>query len=211
MALRKHPIHDYRSMYGLTAFIETGTCFGASVLKAMAAGYAEAFSCEISPELVAQFAASPQITPYVDKVRLYTGSSALLLPRMLQDAAAHPRALIYLDAHSDPSLFRANIVSTANDVPSLMPLMPELAALKEHRDIRRDVIVIDDLHLICPPYWTGPDRPELPPMALPRQPLFASAADLAAEFPDHTWKVVNAEDWTLLLTPKLAPDVEVAP
>lgn len=207
MALRKHPIHDYRSVYGLTAFIETGTCFGESVVKAMEAGYTEAFSCEIGPELVAQFAAVLRYAPYADKVHLYTGSSALLLPRMLQDASAHSRALIYLDAHSDPSLFRVGVASTAHDLPSLMPLMPELAALK-NRDIRRDVVVIDDLHLICPPYWTGPNRPELPPMALPRKPLFASAAALAAEFPDHTWEVVEAEDWTLLLRPKMAPDVE---
>ncbi|MEK7706050.1 MAG: hypothetical protein AAB426_13905, partial [Myxococcota bacterium] len=187
MALRKHPIDAYREEYGLTAFIETGTNYGASVIKAMKAGYAEVFSCEIGPELVEKVKASLRNEPFAERVHLYTGSSAVLLPRMLEDAASHARALIYLDAHSDPALFGLNIASTAKDLPSLMPLMPELAALKSGRDTRRDVIVIDDLHLICPPYWTGPDRPELPAMALPRQPLFASTEALAAEFPHHAW------------------------
>lgn len=111
--------------------IETGTYGGDGVAAALAAGFSDVRSVELSPQLhqaaAARFAGD-------GRVRLWLGHSAERLPEML--AGVVTPATFWLDAHYSGG-------STAGSEDAC-PLLAELAAIAAH-PIKTHTILIDDV------------------------------------------------------------------
>ncbi len=188
--LKEYPIKRYRTRYGLQAMLETGTFRGVSTMAAHRAGYRPIATVDVEPFNTAE--ALP--TERESGIYRFIGSSVDLLPRMLDVVAEH-RALIFLDAHGDPTLFDGTVASN-NHNP--LPLPRELDVIFAHRDVSRDVIIIDDMHLNVHDRWrarygTDWNFPE---------PTFRSAGALAVLFPNHDAKLHTPSDTALVLLPK---------
>ena len=121
------------SMFGLRAFVETGTYLGDT--SAIASGiFAEVHTIELSAQLATQararFAAEP-------RVHVHQGDSAELLPRILSQLSVP--ALFWLDGHYSEGV-------TAQGRDGNTPILAEIAAIA--RSGRKDaVLLIDDLRL----------------------------------------------------------------
>lgn len=190
------PIREYRENYGLTAMVETGTYKGHGVLAGLSAGYAPIVTCDLH----GGFSAKPFFSPFPDDglesvVTFFIGASTEMLPGMLAVVRDSPRALIFLDAHIDPSLFDGAVPKIGANP---LPLPEELAIIRSTRDTSRDVIVIDDLQLYVKGYWIGPEWAER--WGLPREPRYQSVEEITSLFPGHTPAVQH--DKALVLVPR---------
>lgn len=118
------------------AFVETGTCAGASVGKAL--GYFdEVWSCETNAELAAKTQNGFCRFPHV---HIEHEDSRTFLPRVLGDISSRGlRALVWLDAHYSGDVF-AHGTAGEHDCP----LLSELDAVA---DIAANppVVAIDDM------------------------------------------------------------------
>jgi len=132
------PIAQYRTEYGLTAFLETGSEGGAGVDNGIRAGFAKLLSCEINESRYKQCLERFRND---SRVSLFHGNSLDVLPAMLQQLKVD-RCLFWLDAHLPPGLEKRAALQ--------VPLREELGIISEHRDIRTDVFVIDDMVLYEP-------------------------------------------------------------
>ena len=188
--LSEYPIAAYKRRYGLQGAVETGTFRGVSTLAALAAGFrpimtvdVEAFDTDIS-------------LPGERESGIYRfiGPSTQHLPRML-DAVKDMRALIFLDAHCNPNLFDGGV--EANNLDPL-PLHKELEIIFGLRDVSRDVIIIDDMHLNVLVHWQERYASD---WGLPKPP-FKTVQDLKDLFPGHDGTVHTPSDSALVLLPK---------
>jgi hypothetical protein len=111
--------------------VETGTYHGEGIEAALAAGFSDVRSVELSPQLHQAAAAH-----FADdgRVRLWLGHSAERLPEML--AGVVTPATFWLDAHYSGG-------GTAGGAADC-PLLGELAAIAAH-PIRTHTILIDDV------------------------------------------------------------------
>jgi len=181
--LRYLYIDRYKVKYNLKAMIETGTHIGDGVLDALAAGYTPIFTCDVEGGF-------RKLRSFEDNVHQYIGRSTICLPEMLRDAGPDP-ALIFLDAHCDPYLFDGSLTNTDGGDP--MPLLSELVLLHQFRDLSKDVIIIDDLHIYTDEYRKGSGvRPEWNLLS----PPFSTAKEMgkiivAKYIPDHTFRAVH--------------------
>lgn len=194
------PIAEYRERYGLSAVAETGTYLGASVISALLAGYELVVSCELEPKFVERASSrlDEAVPDWRSRARLFEGQSVSALPEMLR-AIAGRAALFFLDAHVDPSLFDGAVAP--RPAVRQQSLLDELEVVITQRDVSRDVIIVDDLHLCTRERWVGDEQARiwrLPP------PQFKTAVALAALFPLHVWRVVRSvavPDPALVLLP----------
>lgn len=177
-SLWQHPIQQWRTQYGLTAMLETGTYRGNSVIAALTAGYERVVTCEVDSRSLS--IARVRIGDDA-RVTFFLGESIIHLPAMLLSIADQP-ALIFLDAHVHPSQFDS--ASSDVQVADLLPLPREIDLIISNRDCSRDVVIVDDLHLYTRERWIGPERAaqwELPTTP----PPWLTAQDIAAKFPLH--------------------------
>lgn len=133
--------------HALDAFVETGTGHGHNLITALQwPELKDLRSIEIDEQTwhrnVVTFSNEP-------RVRLYHGDSPNVLPGIAVEMnALDRRVLWFLDAHYPGSgrLVPLPMVPTPSPLAAV-PLSREFAALVAHRDLRRDVLVIDDLCL----------------------------------------------------------------
>jgi len=112
-------------------FVETGTCSGGGVEKALVAGFKEVYSIELSPhyyQLCLQKFAGQK------NVHLYFGDSSKMLPKILRQFKEP--VTFWLDGHCSGG-------DTARG-ETMTPLMKELEAIRRH-PIKTHTILIDDV------------------------------------------------------------------
>jgi len=192
------PLRQYIDKWHLAQFIETGTFEGAGIKEVIDEGITNIFSCDVQDF----FIKDPVKFSESVNVNLYIGRSVDLLPKMLKDATDDP-ALIFLDAHCDPKLFRGFLKDIDTDDGDPLPLLTEVKVLTENRDISNDVIIVDDLHLYVKEMavqrfdgW----KTKLPPIQFKTVKEYKAAIN--GFFPNHDAKVMRIHDVSLLLTPK---------
>lgn len=135
MSLPKEVLAKYVSPGCL--FIESGTRWGDTVLRAVEAGATKVLSCE-SDELFATIArmhVADVLREKVDRVTVSHGRSDKLLA-LWSGPRPGERAVVFLDAHSE----------------STSPVLHELAAIKGWK-LKPHAILIDDMRLYREKYW----------------------------------------------------------
>lgn len=132
------PISPLREIFGLTAFIETGTEKGYALNTAIRAGFSKVLSCEIVNRRYLEAAARFKNNPVVS---IFEGASKDMMPKMLE-ATKGDKRIFWLDAHlpnwGEPSI--------DYDINQLLPLRDELELIKES-GASSDVFLIDDIVL----------------------------------------------------------------
>jgi len=118
---------------GLRYAVETGTYLGDSALL-LSEVVDEVWSVELKPEILAQ---ARERTAHRNDIHLVEGYSPEVLPGLLRQVPGP--ALYWLDGHGG--------TFGADDVPAHIrecPVLEELAAIAQHPDAARSVILIDD-------------------------------------------------------------------
>jgi len=113
--------------------VETGTYLGDSALM-LADLVEEVWSVELKPEILAQ---ARERTAHRSTIHLVEGYSPEVLPALLKEVPGP--ALFWLDGHGG--------TFGANDTPAHVrecPVLEELAAIEQHPDAARSVVLIDD-------------------------------------------------------------------
>lgn len=126
--------YDFRP-YMNPVFIETGTANGKGVIAALAAGFTEIHSIELSRHYY-DFS-KDLFENHTDRVHLYYGNSLKELPHILR--RIHKPCTFWLDAHWCGG-------ETAGKGTTI-PLMKELQIIATHY-IKEHTILIDDMRMI---------------------------------------------------------------
>jgi hypothetical protein len=117
--------------YPNRVFVETGSFIGGGVKEALASGFNEIYSIELSDELhricVGSFRAFPN-------VHFIHGDSRFVLEGLI--SKINEQITFWLDAHISGG------ITVGEDLP---PLMEELDIIRKHH-IKMHTILIDDLH-----------------------------------------------------------------
>jgi hypothetical protein len=114
-------------------FIETGTFHGNGVEMALAAGFPQVISIELSPELFSENQKRFKNNP---KVKLFHGDSGDLMPQILEDI--HCDITFWLDGHAS-----GGETACGRDIS---PILRELNAIARHPN-KTHSILIDDVRL----------------------------------------------------------------
>tara|TARA_A100001515_G_scaffold134393_1_gene124374 strand:- start:1378 stop:1980 length:603 start_codon:yes stop_codon:yes gene_type:complete len=131
-------------------FVETGTQRGMGLDYALQHDYKELHSIEINEEY---YNFCEQKYKFVDKVKLYLGSSEERINDVLENIAHFDSCLFWLDAHlpDDPGSQIGEDHDRLQDSLEF-PLETELKLIKEKRKTKNDFFLIDDLRI----YVDGP-------------------------------------------------------
>lgn len=121
----------------LKTFVETGSCIGGSILAALECGFEKIYSVEYFEQYYKE--CQNKFTNN-EKVKLFIGHSADLLPEMMRDI--NEKSFIWLDAHAHGS--QLGLPETDNRW-KFCPLLYELDAIKQH-PIKNHTILIDDIN-----------------------------------------------------------------
>jgi len=197
-SLYDFPIKELKDKYNLEVMIETGTFEGKSINCALDAAIDTIISCDVQ-DYFERMPIRPEFTKD-ENVHLYIGRSMECLPNMLGEAG-DKNCLIFLDAHCDPKLFREFKEDTDDGDP--VPMFKELSLILEHRDVSKDVIIIDDIHLyvqevVVQRYdgWAT----KLPPIEF--QTVNEMKNAVLKKLPNHNLEIIKVHDAALLMTPK---------
>jgi hypothetical protein len=131
--------------HGLDTLVEAGTGHGHSLLAALQVpALTDIRSIEIDYETWHRARVVFSTEP---RVRLYCGDSSAVLRSLVAELGGR-KVLWFLDAHF-PGSGRLEPVSmlVKGDPAAAVPIAAELTALLTHRDLSRDVVVVDDLCL----------------------------------------------------------------
>jgi hypothetical protein len=135
-------IKDFKSKYGLTAFVETGTWRGAAVEYARVSGFEKIYSIELHQDFWDK--ACKKFSEY-PHIKILKGASIDVLPVVLPDIAPD-KTLWWLDAHLHETY------GVDKNLADSFPLEKELKNILATRDISGDVFIMDDLRI----YEDGP-------------------------------------------------------
>lgn len=123
-------IRDYAIRFKLDILVETGTYLG-DTIEAMRKGFDRIYSIELSEEL---YQRAKIRFSNVKNVRLYLGDSGDVLTAVLN--AIDEPCLFWLDGHYSAGFTAKGVLET--------PIRKELEAIRSHRHLNNDVILIDD-------------------------------------------------------------------
>lgn len=141
LSLEPRTIEELRKFSDI--FIETGTNNGGGVQSALEAGFEVILSCEIDETRFKASQYMVNLNPYgAEKITLYLGDSAELLPEMLRVAAGP--AVVFLDAHREAE----------PGVEENFPLDAEFQALLA-APCRGHLVVVDDVDFCDKPQMAG--------------------------------------------------------
>lgn len=192
-SLMRFKLDDFVQVYGLRAFVETGTARGDSLAyAAQRPEFETLLSCEIEPLLAAGAVCRFNEDARVSVLRMESG-----LFMQLVGGSCLPPALVWLDAHYPGAGF--GIKDYDADMPEhvRLPLYRELAQLRLAG--RRDVILIDDLRI----YETGDYEDGPLPADAPGTPAPGGADWMREMFAStHDARVILRDQGYLLLLPK---------
>ena len=140
---------DLVQKYALDSMVETGTGHGHNLIAALQRPeLVDLRSIEIDEETHRR----ARVTFAQERrVGLYLGDSPAVLPTIARSVTQLGRRVLwFLDAHF-PGSGRITplpmTVAGPDDGAKKVPIVAELQALRAHRDLARDVIIIDDLGL----------------------------------------------------------------
>lgn len=134
------PAAEYRRKYALTSFVETGCYRGAGLAEAKRIGFDETMlsSCDLNEAAVSECLFK------FPRAGIITDDSLSFLRAVLPSMDAP--TLFWLDAHFPEK-------HGGRDTPATkMPMLEELALIRKLKpNLRRDVIVCDDIHTLADP------------------------------------------------------------
>jgi hypothetical protein len=138
--LSRLPLSEYRTKFGLEAFVETGCYMGDGIQTALDVGFSSVNSCDVSESHLAhcrqRFASDPRVTLYEGDSLSFIASLSLVERRP---------TLFWLDAHF-PGFYGFDELERK---VGRFPLLDELRQLARLPGIERDVILADDLRVVA--------------------------------------------------------------
>ena len=148
-SLAKHNVKFYIDTYNLVNYVETGTGEGECLEYAIRFSFKKFYSVEIYNEI---YQLAKQKFDLLSKVfrreyKLFHGQSAEELVNILKDIDRAEPTLFFLDAHFPGADFNHEAYDAVEDDNVRVPLKSELGVIKEYKDIKNDVFIIDDLWL----------------------------------------------------------------
>lgn len=150
--LKEFNVPALKDRFNLDYLIETGLGEGESLKSVLYFKFKRVYSIDIDPEAIRRVRVTlPGAFPYGLQVSLLEGSSAEVLPRVLPEVS-DGNVLFWLDAHYPCHSTNGEKYGTEPRPDLRLPLETELQCLLSHRDISKDVILIDDLRI----YEDGP-------------------------------------------------------
>lgn len=142
-SLRHFDIKKLKDEYGLKTFVETGTWKGDAVEFAYQCGYSPIYSIELKEEFwvnaVNRFKSKQDII-------ILQGTS---LDRLKDILHLLGPTLYWLDAHLQDSY------GLSKDMTDRFPLEKELRYISSHKNIEKDVFLIDDLRIYEEGHFTA--------------------------------------------------------
>lgn len=137
-----------------TTFVETGSYKGDGIQALLDIGYfKEIHSIELSPKWVEHCRSRFQNSPCV---HIHEGDSALVIEDMIRDQRLpNSPVLFYLDAHYSGG------ETAGDDRDNGCPVLREVGAIAR-RNVKGDIIFIDDMRLMGRDSWSGVDGSQYP-------------------------------------------------
>jgi hypothetical protein len=145
-------VRAYMRDYGLRHFVETGTGIGesAAFIQGMVdPSFDTIWSCDVEQlQIERALGVYPQLGTD-PRVGLICAKSTDML-RMLREFPEKEPTLFWLDSHFPGTYYGRKKFSDEKDPDVRMPLEHEIALIRKHRPLNRDVILIDDLWFWLP-------------------------------------------------------------
>lgn len=135
---------DWRTISPYDSFIETGCKDGDTLWQAKDL-FPRCHSIEINADAHAR--CQKRFQNY-DSVQVHLGDSRDVLPGIMN---VYHGTMFYLDAHCEGS------PSSVPEADTECPLRREVQIIVALPWIKRPMILIDDIHMLKPEYWTNPD------------------------------------------------------
>ncbi len=146
-SIREHDLGYYLKKYNLENYFETGTGEGDCLAHALQQPFKTFYTVDIDQDLVRQVQNKLQFC--TKDVRLFAGKSTDTIRSLLPQINQMGPTLFFLDAHFPGADFHKCTYeeSIRHFKKDAFPLEEEMALLLAHRDISRDVFIIDDFIL----------------------------------------------------------------
>lgn len=139
-SLHRFLLHRLVERQQVTHLVETGYGEGHSCRAALEAGFRQALSCEIFPEVYAKAVQGERL-----KVSP-TDSLTFLREPATQDALASHRCLLFLDAHFPGADYAGqSYLDKSRPLSERLPLIDELELLRGH--LRNALVIVDDVRV----------------------------------------------------------------
>jgi hypothetical protein len=163
---------------GNRILVETGTCYGNGVLKALSAGFQEVYTIELKQAFYRNCLSNFSTNPHV---HLYCGDSSKDLCTMLADI--NEPVTFWLDGHQDPPY---------KDGRKNCPLIEELDQIKMH-PIKTHTILIDDMHCCNTTLFDGLTQQDLINKVLEINPNYTITFQPGGDDGEYPLNVLVAE------------------
>jgi len=139
-----HNLNTYIEKYKCNTFIETGTGIGTGLEHACKYSFNKLYSIEIIKELYDKCIIKFKTDARCEILNMHSLNG---LTHILQNISKDDRILFWLDAHFPGADFKYGTYEDNIDIDIKLPLEAEIKTIKQYRDIKNDVFIIDDLQL----------------------------------------------------------------
>lgn len=141
-------INQIVSTYNCTAYVETGTGIGVSLKHALGFEFNKLYTVDIDVDLIESI--KKEITD--SRVSFFNEKSSDALKKIVEQVKDEDCVLFFLDAHFPGADFHKMSYEESMRLykKDSMPLEEEMKIIKNARPNKKDVLIIDDLHLYQP-------------------------------------------------------------
>lgn len=141
-------IGEIVNIFKCTSYVETGTGIGVSLKHAMNFNFNKFYTVDIDVDLIESI--KKEITD--ERVHFYNQKSTDALKQIVKEVVNDESVLFFLDAHFPGADFHKMTYEESMKLykKDSMPLEEEIKIIKEARPNKKDVFIIDDLHLYQP-------------------------------------------------------------
>lgn len=146
--LKKHNLSKYIEDYNLEYYFETGTGEANSLQYAINFPFEKCYTVDIDEELVESSFNKLKDNSACD-IQFFVGKSTEALDEHVPDLPKDSPTLFFLDAHFPGADFHKCTYeeSIRKHMQDAFPLEEEVNIILKHRDVSKDVFIIDDLIL----------------------------------------------------------------
>ncbi len=146
--LRRHELTGYIKDYGLEYYFETGTGQAEALQHAVNYPFKKCYTVDIDEDMV-EYSYNKLKDESTCDIEFYVGKSTEALDEHVPELPANVPTLFFLDAHFPGADFHkcSYEESIREHKQDAFPLEEEVDIILKHRDVSKDVFIIDDLIL----------------------------------------------------------------
>ncbi|MEK9697651.1 MAG: hypothetical protein VW270_17935, partial [Candidatus Poseidoniales archaeon] len=146
--LRRHELTGYIKDYGLEYYFETGTGQAEALQHAVNYPFKKCYTVDIDEDMV-EYSYNKLKDESTCDIEFFVGKSTEALDEHVPELPADVPTLFFLDAHFPGADFHkcSYEESIREHKQDAFPLEEEVDIILKHRDVSKDVFIIDDLIL----------------------------------------------------------------